>query len=88
MHGSDVIDIAVQAMYVLVKAGAPILLTTLGVGLMMAMFQTLTQIQEMTLTFIPKILAGFIALMVFGPFITNVVNTFTLELFDRIAALE
>ncbi len=64
----DVIDIGRDALWVLIKVSAPIMLTALIVGLIIALFQALTQIQEMTLTFVPKILAIFFTLMMALPF--------------------
>jgi len=56
-------------------------------GLIIALFQALTTIQEMTLTFVPKIIVIFIAIVVLLPFMINTVTTFTDTLFDRISAL-
>ena len=78
MTGSEVMDIAQEAMWVLLKVCAPILLTALIVGLVIALFQALTQIQEMTLTFVPKIIAIFVAMVIFLPFMGQTLT-------DRIA---
>ena len=59
----------------------------LVVGLLIAVFQTLTSIQEMTLTFVPKIIIIFGAVIVFMPFMINVIIVFTRSLYDRIAVL-
>ena len=58
MSGADVIDVARDAIWVLLIVAGPIMLIALGVGLIVALFQALTQIQEMTLTFVPKIVAS------------------------------
>jgi flagellar biosynthetic protein FliQ len=78
-------DIAQEAMWVLLKVCAPILLTALVVGLVIALFQALTQIQEMTLTFVPKIVAIFIAMVIFLPFMGQTLSALMIALTDRIA---
>ena len=87
MDASDVIDVAREAIYVVLKVGAPIMLIALIVGLIVALFQALTQIQEMTLAFVPKILVIFISLIFFIPFMLASLTTFTERLVDRIVAL-
>jgi len=64
------------------------MLAGLGIGLIIALFQALTTIQEMTLTFVPKILVIFIAVVVFLPFMMTTIIEFTNVLFDRISTLE
>lgn len=68
MNGGDLIDIAREAIFTLLTVAGPVMGVALGVGLTIALFQALTQIQEMTLTFVPKILAIFLSLLVFLPF--------------------
>jgi flagellar biosynthetic protein FliQ len=85
MTGSEVMDIAQEAMWVLLKVCAPILLTALVVGLIIALFQALTQIQEMTLTFVPKIIAIFVAMVIFLPFMGQTLSALMIALTDRIA---
>ena len=63
--------IAGDAIYTIIKCSAPMLLVSLIVGLIVSIFQTVTSIQEQTLTFVPKVLAIFIALMVMGHWIMN-----------------
>ncbi len=63
------------------------MLAGLGIGLIIALFQALTTIQEMTLTFVPKILVIFIAVVVFLPFMMTTIIEFTNGLFDRISTL-
>lgn len=72
---------------VTLKVGTPILVLALVVGLMIALFQALTQIQELTLTFVPKILVIFVALMALAPFMLTTMVTFGQSLMDRIVAL-
>ena len=74
-------------MWVVIKVAGPIMFLGLISGLIIALFQALTTIQEMTLTFVPKIIVIFIAIVVLLPFMINTVTTFTNTLFDRISAL-
>jgi flagellar biosynthetic protein FliQ len=72
---------------VILKTSGPIMLAGLGIGLIIALFQALTTIQEMTLTFVPKILVIFMAVVVFLPFMMTTIIEFTNGLFDRISNL-
>ena len=67
----DIITIAKEAIYTIIISGAPLLLISLVVGLVISIFQTVTSIQEQTLTFVPKILAIFLALILMGHWIMN-----------------
>ena len=67
----DVTAIASTAIYTIIKCAAPLLLVSLCVGLLVSIFQTVTSIQEQTLTFVPKILAIFLALILMGHWIMN-----------------
>tara|TARA_R110000796_G_scaffold42247_3_gene104604 strand:+ start:212 stop:475 length:264 start_codon:yes stop_codon:yes gene_type:complete len=87
MNEVDVIDVGRNAMWVVIKVAGPIMFLGLISGLIIALFQALTTIQEMTLTFVPKIIVIFIAIVVLLPFMINTVTTFTNTLFDRISAL-
>ena len=87
MEAADVLDVAREAIYVVLKTGAPVMLIALLVGLAVALFQALTQIQEMTLAFVPKILVIFISLILFIPFMLSSLTTFTERLVDRIVSL-
>ena len=71
MTEAMVLDIMRDAFYTIILCSAPLLLISLVVGLVISVFQTVTSIQEQTLTFVPKILSIFIALIVFGSFIMN-----------------
>ena len=71
MTEGQVLDIMRDAFYNIIICAAPMLLISLVVGLTVSIFQTVTSIQEQTLTFVPKILSIFIALIVFGSFIMN-----------------
>lgn len=78
-----VLDIAKIAIYNIIICATPLLLVSLIIGLVVSIFQTVTSIQEQTLTFVPKILAVFIALMIFGPWILNNLTTFTTDLWSN-----
>lgn len=62
----EVVAIADQALFTVIKVSAPILLISMAVGLIVSIFQTVTSIQEQTLTFVPKVLAIFLTLMMIG----------------------
>lgn len=85
MSQEVVIDILSDALTTTLKAAAPILLVALGVGFAISILQATTQIQEQTMTFVPKILAVFLALILFGTFIFNMLIAFTYRIFDYIA---
>ena len=86
MSGSEVLDIAQDAIWVLLKVCAPALIVALVVGLLISFFQALTQIQEMTLTFVPKVIAIFFAMIIFLPFMGQTLAALMTTLADRIAA--
>jgi flagellar biosynthetic protein FliQ len=85
MNASDVFGIGNQAIMVALEIGAPVMLLALAVGLVISILQALTQIQEMTLTFVPKILVIFVSLLVLMPFMLSTLVDFTQSLFTRIA---
>lgn len=85
MNTVEVVDIGREAIYALLKMGGPIMAIALVVGLLVSLFQALTQIQEMTLTFVPKIIVIFLAVLVMLPFMISTLMTFSQGLFDRIA---
>ena len=87
MTDTAVIEIAVQMMVVVAKVSAPILITSLGVGLAISLFQSVTQIQEVTLTFVPKLAAVALVIVVSGHWMLNEVVGFTHQLFDMIPRL-
>lgn len=88
MDMQDVLGIGREAIYVLVIISAPAMLTALFVGLIVSLFQALTQIQEMTLTFVPKVLAMFGVLVLTMPFMLNTLVEFTQRLGEKIVHLE
>ena len=66
-----VADIAGEALYLIIKVSLPVLLVSLIIGLIVSIFQTVTSIQEQTLTFVPKIICVFLALILFGQWMMN-----------------
>jgi flagellar biosynthesis protein FliQ len=86
MNAADAVDIARDAIIVCLKIGAPTMLVALGVGLTISFVQALTQIQEMTLTFVPKVLVIFLTMLLVLPFMLATLTTFTHELVGRIIA--
>jgi flagellar biosynthetic protein FliQ len=87
MTDTDVTEIATQTMLVAAKVAAPILLTALLVGFMISLFQAATQIQEQTLSFVPKMIAVAIALLVTGNWVLSELISFTHQLFDSLPRL-
>lgn len=84
MTQTDVITIFQQALLTIIEVSAPMLLVSLIVGLAISIFQATTQIHEQTLSFAPKIIAIFIALIAFGPWMINKLIDFTNKLYDFI----
>ena len=82
----DAVDIAREAIIVALMLGAPIMLVSLGVGLAISLVQALTQIQEMTLSFVPKIFVIFLTVLLFLPFMLSTLTGFTHEMVGRITA--
>lgn len=78
-----VLDIARDAIFTIVIVAAPLLLISLIVGLIISIFQTVTSIQEQTLTFVPKILAVFTAIMLFGSWMMNTMIEFMQTLWSN-----
>ena len=87
MDDAVVVQIAVQAMVVTAKVAAPILVVSLVVGFFVSLFQSVTQIQEFTLTFVPKLVAVGITLAVAGGWMLTQLEAFTVEMFDLIPQL-
>ena len=77
-----IIDIFTQALVLIIKLSAPMLLVSLVVGLVISILQTITSIQEQTLTFVPKLLAIFLTLMLVGSWILTNLREFIIELFQ------
>jgi flagellar biosynthetic protein FliQ len=87
MDQDTVIELVVQALTLGMKVALPILLVGLVVGVLVSVLQAVTQIQEMTLSFIPKILAMAVVLVVAGPWMLNQMLAYTTELYQRIPSL-
>ena len=77
-----VVQIANQALYLIIKTAAPVLLVSLIIGLMISIFQTVTSIQEQTLTFVPKIIGVFMAIMLLGGWMLNNISDFMTQLWS------
>ena len=84
MTGPEVLDLARDTITTLIFVVGPLVAVALTVGITIALFQSLTQIQEMTLTFAPKILAMFASLILFLPFMGTMLGEFILRIADRI----
>jgi len=76
----QVLDIARDTLYTIIITSAPLLLISLVVGLIISIFQTVTSIQEQTLTFIPKIMAVFVGMIIFGSWMLNEMTNFMIKL--------
>lgn len=79
----DVISIAHDAIYTIIITSAPLLLISLIVGLIISIFQTVTSIQEQTLTFVPKIVCVFLSLVIFGNWMMNAMVEFMVSLWSN-----
>ena len=77
-----IIDIFTQTLVLIIKVSAPMLLVSLVVGLIISILQTVTSIQEQTLTFVPKLLAIFLTLILAGNWILSMLKEFVFELFQ------
>ena len=87
MNTTAVIEIGREAMWIILKVAGPIMVAGLAIGLLIALFQALTTVQEMTLTFVPKIIVIFLSLILFLPFMIATITDFSRLLFDRMIAL-
>jgi flagellar biosynthetic protein FliQ len=87
MNADTVIDITRQALTVILMLSLPLLLTALAAGLLVGIFQAATQINEMTLSFIPKLLAMVVVLLLAGSWMLGVLVDYTRRLFDSIPGL-
>lgn len=87
MDSNAVLDIGLSGLLIAAKLAAPVLITSLVVGFAISLFQSMTQIQEVTLSFVPKAVAVAIALLVCGHWMISEIVAFTHELFGKIPAL-
>lgn len=76
-------DMAMTALYLIIRTSLPVLLVSLIIGLVISIFQTVTSIQEQTLTFVPKIICVFAALILFGPWMMNSMVEYMTELWSN-----
>ena len=83
MTEGQVLDVAKEAIYTIIICSAPMLIISLVVGLIVSIFQTVTSIQVQTLTFVPKIIAVFVGLMIFGSWILTNLTEFVTTLWSN-----
>lgn len=88
MEAPEVVDVLREALWTLVVVGAPMMITALVVGLTVSLFQALTQIQEMTLTFVPKLLAMLGVMALALPYMLQTLVDFNEELYVKIADMD
>ncbi|MFP4519405.1 MAG: flagellar biosynthesis protein FliQ [Oceanicaulis sp.] len=86
MNAGEVLDIGAEAIWTMLAMAAPVMLIGLAVGVVIALLQALTQVQEMTLVFVPKIIAIFLALLIFLPLMGALLSGFMTTIADRIVA--
>ena len=87
MNPQQVFTYGQEGLYTLLMVAAPMLLTVLAVGLLVSIFQAATQINEMTLTFIPKLIVMFVVLVLLGPWTLELMVDFMVRLFNSIPGL-
>lgn len=87
MTETSVIELMKEVLILIIMLSSPILMVTLVVGILISILQAVTQIQEATLTFVPKILAAFAVLIISAPWMINVYMTHTQQLFHRLPEL-
>ncbi len=87
MTPDTIIDISQQALYVITMLAAPMLISALAIGLLIGMFQAATQINEMTLSFIPKLLILVVSIMIAGPWMLELILNYTRRLFISIPGI-
>lgn len=84
MTGAETLDIAREGIWTLIIISAPMMIVGLGVGVVIALFQALTQIQEMTLVFVPKIIAIFVTMLIALPFMGAMMAQYMDQIVDLI----
>ncbi len=88
MNEAQILDVARDAVLTMITIAGPILMVGMAIGLVIALFQTLTQIQEMTLVFVPKIMVVFVAVLLLLPWMVREISAFTERLMDIVISLE
>jgi len=86
MTGAMILDIGRDGIVSFLKAGAPVMLVALAIGLAISVLQALTQVQEQTLVFVPKIIAVFASMMLFLPFMGDALASYMVRIAARIAS--
>lgn len=87
MTEEEILDLFMNAMYASFKLAAPVLIASIVIGLLVAIFQAATQIHEQTLTFVPKVLVIALMLLVLGSWMIRIVTEFFNMIFDKIAGM-
>lgn len=87
MTQSEVLDLFMNAMYAAFKLAAPVLIASIVIGLVVAIFQAATQIHEQTLTFVPKVIVIALMLLVLGSWMIRIITEFFTMIFDKIAGM-
>ncbi len=88
MENAEILEITREAIMLIMVISTPIMLIGLVLGLIIALFQALTQIQEMTLAFVPKIIGIFLALYLLMPFMVSQLSQFSIDLADLIISIQ
>jgi flagellar biosynthesis protein FliQ len=86
MSGAEVIDVARDGIWTFFKVGMPIMLIGLAIGFVVSVFQALTQIQEQTLVYVPKIVSTFLGLLFLMPFMSDALQSYMTRIAARIIA--
>lgn len=86
MTGAVILDIARDGIVTFLKAGGPVMMVALVIGLAISILQALTQVQEQTLVFVPKIIAVFASMMLFLPFMADALGSYMVRVAARIAS--
>ncbi len=87
MSTGDVVNITIQAVWLIIKCSAPMLISSLVIGLIISIFQTVTSIQEQTLTFVPKLLVILLVLILTGDWIMNNIVSFINNLYSQFGTM-
>lgn len=85
MTGAEVLDVAREGIWTLLKVAGPLMLAGLGIGIAIALVQALTQIQEMTLVFVPKIIVIFLTMLVMLPFMAQALEAYMMMIMGHVA---
>jgi flagellar biosynthesis protein FliQ len=86
MNGAEILDVARDGIFTFLKVGLPIMLVGLAVGFVVSLFQALTQIQEQTLVYVPKIVSTFLGLLLLMPFMSDAMLSYMERIAQRIIA--